>query len=410
MYESLIVMLSGIIVYGVVYQFYVKWFDKNVIQTDPTRQTPAHMFMDGVEFFPSNRYVMLGWHWKSIAALGPVTGPALAIIWGWLPGFLWILIGNSLMGWLHDYNAMFSSVRNEGASLGPLTYKLAGSRARKVLVAFLAFYSILIFAAFLGALLPIVKGTGAGGAPAMLSFIILALIGVASGLAIFKAKVNVIAVTALSLVAVALTVYLTQVVFGGAINTAFTSAIPDPQIQEDVMLVSMLVFSFLGAVLPLWSFAMPINYLGFYVAYFVIAAIIGSSFVAPQTFAQPLFTNWFAPVAIGAGSGLISTISFPLWPLLFVTIACGACSGWHGLIGSSLSSKQLDNESDAHFVGGGSMLLEGILGLTAVVAVAALPTSLWQGKIYSSLGLYVTGGARYLGNIGLSSSFGIAIM
>ena len=95
MYESLIVMLSGIIVYGVVYQFYVKWFDKNVIQTDPTRQTPAHMFMDGVEFFPSNRYVMLGWHWKSIAALGPVTGPALAIIWGWLPGFLWILIGNS---------------------------------------------------------------------------------------------------------------------------------------------------------------------------------------------------------------------------------------------------------------------------------------------------------------------------
>src|SRR5437016_10520066 len=177
----------------------------------------------------------------------------------------------------------------------------------------------------------------------------------------------------------------------------------------------MLGFSFLGAVLPLWSFAMPINYLGFYVAYFVIAAIIGSSFVAPQTFAQPLFTNWFAPVAIGAGSGLISTISFPLWPLLFVTIACGACSGWHGLIGSSLSSKQLDNESDAHFVGGGSMLLEGILGLTSVVAVSSLPLTAWQNadgtaKIYSSLGLYVTGGARYLGNIGLSGSFGIAIM
>src|SRR2546430_16782501 len=111
MYESLIVMLSGIIVYGVVYQFYVKWFDKNVIPTDPTRQTPAHMLMDGVEFFPSNRYVMLGWHWKSIAALGPVTRPALAIIWGWLPGFLWRLNGTSLSGGLQACDATVSSAR-----------------------------------------------------------------------------------------------------------------------------------------------------------------------------------------------------------------------------------------------------------------------------------------------------------
>ncbi|TMI51425.1 hypothetical protein E6H20_03710, partial [Candidatus Bathyarchaeota archaeon] len=296
MYESLIVMLSGIIVYSVVYQFYVKWFDRSVVQSDPKRPTPAHTYMDGVEFFPSNKYVMLGWHWKSIAALGPVTGPALAIVWGWLPGFLWILIGNSLLGWLHDYNSMVSSVRNEGASLGPLTYQLIGTRARKVLVAFLAFYSILIFAAFLGALLPVVKGTGAGGAAAMVSFLLIATIGAVSGFAIFRAKINVVAVTGISLAAVALSVYLSQVVFGTVINSAFVSAVPDAQLQEDILLISMLGFSFLGAVLPLWSFAMPINYLGFYVAYFVIAAIIGSSFVAPQTFAQPLFTNWFAPV------------------------------------------------------------------------------------------------------------------
>src|SRR5712691_9572038 len=198
MYESLIVMLSGIIVYGVVYQFYVKWFDKNVIQTDPTRQTPAHVYMDGVEFFPSNKYVMLGWHWKSIAALGPVTGPAVAIVWGWLPGFLWILIGNSLMGWLHDYNAIMSSVRSEGASLGPMTYQLVGSRARKVLVWFLAFYTILVLAAFIGTLLPVFQPAATATAPnpapnmgPVLSFLILSVIGVASGFAVFKAKVNV---------------------------------------------------------------------------------------------------------------------------------------------------------------------------------------------------------------------------
>src|SRR6266487_6430124 len=398
-------MLSGIVVYGIVYQFYVKWFDRSVVQSDPNRPTPAHTYLDGVEFFPSNKYVMLGWHWKSIAALGPVTGPALAIVWGWLPGFLWILIGNSLLGWLHDYNSMVSSVRNEGASLGPLTYQLIGTRARKVLVAFLAFYSILIFSAFLGALLPVVKSTGQGGAAAMVSFMLIALIGVLSGYAIFRAKISVIAVTASSLLAIGLSVYLSQVVFGSALNSAFVSAVPNLQLQEDILLVSMLGFSFLGAVLPLWSFAMPINYLGFYVAYFVIAAIIASSFVAPQTFAQPLFTSWFAPVVIGAGSGAINSISFPLWPLLFVTIACGACSGWHGLIGSSLSSKQLDNEADALFVGGGGMLLEGILRPRSRVAVGALAST--KG---GALPLYVSGGAKYLSILLMPSASSTAIM
>jgi carbon starvation protein len=414
MYESLIVMLSGIIIYGLVYQFYVKWFDKNVIQSDPARPTPAHTYMDGVEFFPSNKYVMLGWHWKSIAALGPVTGPALAIVWGWLPGLLWILIGNALLGWLHDYTAVVTSVRSEGASLGPLTYQLVGARARKVLVAFLGFYTILIFAAFLGALLPVIVArnptTGAfafGGPAALVSFMIIAVIGVLSGVAIFKAKINVIAVTVISLLLVAATVYLIHIVLAPTINAGFTAAFPDPNVLADVVLLTMLVFSFLGAVLPLWSFAMPINYLGFYVAYFVIAAILGSAMVVPQTFQAPMLTNFFAPLTLGAGQGVF-LFAFPLWPLMFVTIACGACSGWHGLIGSSLSAKQLDNESDAHLVGGGSMLLEGILGLTSVVAVSSLKIDFTQP--IAALGLYVNGGAQYLLRLGMNLPYAIGLM
>ena len=413
MYESLFVMLSGIILYGLVYQFYVKWFDKNVIQSDPARPTPAHTYMDGVEFFPSNKYVMLGWHWKSIAALGPVTGPALAIVWGWLPGLLWILIGNALLGWLHDYTAVVTSVRSEGASLGPLTYQLIGARARKVLVAFLGFYTILIFAAFLGALLPVIVNrtpTGAfafGGPASLVSFMIIAMIGVLSGFALFKARINVIAVTGISIFLVAATVFLVHIVFANSINAAFVTAFPDPNMLADVILISMLAFSFLGAVLPLWSFAMPINYLGFYVAYFVIAAILVSAMFVPQTFQAPMFTNVFAPLTLGAGQGVF-LFAFPLWPLMFVTIACGACSGWHGLIGSSLSSKQLDNESDAHFVGGGSMLLEGILGLTSVVAVATLKINLDQP--IAALGLYVNGGAQYLFRIGMNLPYAIGLM
>jgi carbon starvation protein len=409
MFESLIVMLAGVIIYGIVYELYVKWFDRNIIQADPTRLTPAHIYMDGVEFFPSNKYVMLGWHWKSIAALGPVTGPALAIVWGWLPGFLWILIGNSLIGWLHDYNAMMSSVRNEGASLGPLTYQLIGPRARKVLIWFLGFYTILIFAAFLGALLPVISNPKLGGFASLVSFMVMAVLGIVSGFAVFKAKVNVLVVTAVSLILMAFSVYIIQVVEAQAINNAFASAFPDTLTQQDIILGVMLLFSFLGAVLPLWSFAMPINYLGFYVAYFVVGAIFASSLVSPQSFQAPAFTNIFAPLTFGAGQATF-LFSFPLWPLMFVTIACGACSGWHGLIGSSLSSKQLNNESDAHFVGGGSMLLEGILGLTSVVAVASLPTSAWLGKPIGALGLYVQGGSKYLQSLGFASTVGVGIM
>lgn len=417
MYDSLIVMLSGIIVYGIVYQFYIKWFDKNVIQTDPSRPTPAHTYMDGVEFFPSNKYVMLGWHWKSIAALGPVTGPALAIVWGWLPGFLWIVIGASLMGWLHDYNAMASSMRNEGASLGPMTYQIIGPRARTVLVWFLVFYTVLILAAFIGALAPVLinntKGVYTFGGPAAIfSFFAMSIIGIASGFAVFKAKINVVYVTVISLALLAASVYLIQVVAGPSINTAFYNAVPDLTTEQDIVIVLMLAFSLIGAIVPLWAFAMPINYLGFYVAYFVIAAILGSSIFVPQTFNQPALTSLFANLTIGGLGTSAVLFSFPLWPLLFVTIACGACSGWHGLIGSSLSSKQLDNESDAHFVGGGSMLLEGILGLTAVVAVATLKTNFTgpgAGTI-AALGTYVRGGAAYLSNLGISSAVAISIM
>jgi carbon starvation protein len=175
------------------------------------------------------------------------------------------------------------------------------------------------------------------------------------------------------------------------------------------MLVGMLAFSLIGAVVPLWAFAMPINYLGFYVAYFVIAAILGSAVFVPQGFNQPMTTGLFAGLTIGGIGASATTFSFPLWPLMFVTIACGACSGWHGLIGSSLTSKQLDNESDAHFVGGGSMLLEGILGLTAVVAVATLKTNFAAGTI-AALGTYVNGGAAYLQNLAVSHTVAISIM
>ena len=132
--HAILVVIIGIILYGLAYRYYVKWFDKNVMMVDPKRTTPAHVYMDGIEFFPSNKYVLFGFQWKSIAALGPVLGPILAIQWGWLPAFLWILFGTIFIGWLQDYGSMMVSVRSEGASFGPVTYELISPRARTILL------------------------------------------------------------------------------------------------------------------------------------------------------------------------------------------------------------------------------------------------------------------------------------
>lgn len=405
MVSAIYIMAAGLIVYGLVYRFYVRWFSEKVIQEDAKRPTPAHVYMDGVEFFPSNKYVMLGWHSKSITALGPVTGPALAIVWGWLPGFLWVLIGNSLIGWIHDYTSLATSARNEGASLGPLVHQIISPRARIALVGFLLFYTLLIFAAFVGALSPVVVANPAGS----LAFYVVAIVGPLSGWLIFKRKVNVLAVTIGALVAIVLGIYVTQMVFKEPITAGINVLLPTPQLKEDFWIGTMLLFSFLGAVLPIWTFAMPINYLAFYLFLSATVGIVVSSFLWRPEFVAPAFTSLFVGLPMGAGQGLF-LYTFPLWPLLFVTIACGACSGWHGLFGSSLSAKQVDKETDLHFIGGGSMLLEGIVALTAVSATAILAPPL-----PAALGRYIQGGARYLSNIfgegiGLDPSFAVGFM
>ena len=131
-------ILAGLILYYLGYRFYAKWIDRGVWSPDPKRPTPAVMYMDGVEFFPVNRYVLYGFQFKSVAALGPIVGPVLAVqYWGWLPALLWIVIGVIFIGWTLDYSSMFLSVRNEGRSFGPITYNLIGNRARTILLSYL---------------------------------------------------------------------------------------------------------------------------------------------------------------------------------------------------------------------------------------------------------------------------------
>lgn len=383
--ESVVVIIVGLILYGVVYWGYVKWFDRKVIESDPKRMTPAHTYMDGVEFFPTSRYVLFGFQWKSIAALGPVVGPILAIQYGWLPALLWILFGNAFIGWIHDYSSMMVSVRSEGASYGPITYELISPRARVILVSYILFYLILILSSFTS----VVAGTFASFPVSPIPVLVVTIVGILSGYMVYKFKVNILYTTVFAIVLMAIGIWLGMV---------FPISIPK-EMALDFWIFWTLLFCFLGAVLPIWVFIQPINYLSFYLVYAAVIGMIGGIFVGHPDFTRLSFTTFFDPKITTGG---------PLWPMMFVIIACGAISGWHSLIGSSVSSKQLDSEPDARFIGGGAMLAEGILALVALTTVAILTPDAVKGL--APAGIFVLGGSKLLGFIGLPAATGNAFV
>lgn len=381
---AILVIIIGIIVYGLTYRYYVKWIDKNVMMVDPKKATPAHVYMDGIEFFPSNKYVLFGFQWKSIAALGPVLGPILAIQWGWLPAFLWILFGTIFIGWIHDYGSMMVSVRSEGASFGPITYELISPRARTVLLWYILWYIVLILSSFtnvVGGLLNTVPQSP-------LPVLITTLVGVIAGYLTYKLKINIVITTVIAIILMYIGVYLGLLIPVKIDLGVWTI---------DFWMWMILIFCFLGAVLPIWVFIQPINYLSFYLVYFGILGIIIGAF-SGVSYASPPVTTFFDPAV---------TFSGPLWPMLFVTVACGAISGWHSLIGSSITSKQLDSEAEGSMVAGGAMIAEGIMALVSLTTAAILAPDVAIGNIKGgkTAANFVTGGSTLLSVTGIPIDF-----
>ncbi|MDI6829125.1 MAG: carbon starvation CstA family protein [Armatimonadota bacterium] len=389
---SVIVILLGIILYALAYWGYVKWFDKNVIMSDPKKETPAHTYMDGVEFFPASKYVLFGFQWKSIAALGPVVGPIVALQWGWLPGLLWILFGTFFIGWIHDYGSLMVSCRSEGASFGPITYELISPRARTILLWYILWYIVLILSAFTNVVASLFIKFPVSPIPVL----IVTIVGMLAGYMTYKLKVNIVYTTIIAVIIMFLGVWAG---IAQPIKVPLEAEGPFP-IASDFWMFITLLFCFLGAVLPIWVFIQPINYLSFYLVYAGIIGIIIGAFAGAPSYQFPTTTAFFDPKLTPTG---------PLWPMMFVTIACGAISGWHSLIGSSVSSKQLDSEPDAHFIGGGAMLAEGILALVALTAVAILsPPEAVKDILKAPAGWFVAGGSTLLGYLGIPESVGKA--
>lgn len=354
--------------YGVAYWGYGKWIDRNVWRSDAKKTTPAHMYMDGVEYFPVSRYVLWGYQFKSVAALGPILGPFIGITFGWLPALIWIIAGNFFIGWLQDYGAMMLSVRKEGRSFGPITYEFTGAKGRSNLLAFVLFYLVIISATFI-ALIALFWNSFPGTFVATIGILVAGLL---CGQLLYKVKMNVFAVTGIGLGLVVLSIWL-GVWSAAALPNSFPTRLTFGDWNIPIWAALCAVILYLAATLPTPTFIQPTNYLAFYPAYAAIILILLGALITP-------FTN--TTVLMPAGPFLFDPqgILGPIWPILFVAIACGAISGWHSLVSSSSSSKQLDIETDALPVGGGAMLSEGLLALASLIAYMVLAPSFFVGR------------------------------
>ena len=384
--NSVVVIIIGFIVFFIGYRFYAKYVDTKIIKSDPKRATPAKMFIDGVEFMPTSKNVLFGYQFKSIAGAAPVIGPILAIQWGWLPCLLWLCLGALFIGWVHDYSSAVVAMRNEGASFGGLSYKLISPRARIILLCFIYFFLLLVAGAFGN----IVVDAARGQKSSPTAWLFLTIGGVLAGQMIYRWKKDIILTTIVTVVIVLFGIYLGSVAPSDSILGAGIAN------SKVVWAIAALVFCYFAAVLPIWRFALPINYVASYIVFLGLFFGIIGVFVLHPDFTLPAYTTF----NIGIG---------PLWPIMFVTIGCGAISGWHSIVSSSGTARQLESEVDARPVGGGVMFVEMMLGLFALVIAGTIFASSSEyaaavGK--GAVGVFAAGVSKFLGALGMPAAIG----
>ncbi|ALM74314.1 carbon starvation CstA family protein [Thermococcus barophilus] len=354
--NSTLIILVAALIYAGLYMSYGKALQSRVVKADPNRPTPAHRLYDGVDYVPAHPIVLYGHHFASIAGAGPIVGPAVAMAWGWLPSLLWVWFGNVFIGAVHDYLALMSSVRYDGKSIQWIAGRLMSRRTSMAFELYVWFALILVIAAFAAVISGIFVGTPEA-ATASLLFLIDAII---LGYLLYKMKINFYAGTAIGLILLAIAVWL-----------GFKFPIVA---SKQTWMIVLGIYIIIASSLPVWVLLQPRDYLNAYILWFglllggVAFIIVGLKGVG--TFSAPAFTTWSANVVGGKPS--------PFWPTVPLVIACGALSGFHSIVGSGTTSKQLDNELHGLLVGYGGMFTEGFLSTIVIASIAVYGLKVFQ--------------------------------
>ena len=385
---SIAVLITGYCTYG-------KWLEKTW-GVDPSRETPSHELEDGMDYVPAKAPVLMGHHFSSIAGAGPINGPIQAAVFGWVPVLLWVLIGGLFFGGVHDFGALFASIRNKGQSIGEIIADTMGAKAKKLFLTFAYLTLILVVAAFASIVASTFGTTSAAGTPieeptlsanlstAMISmlFIVLAII---FGILVYRKNVPVSIATLIGIVGIVAIV---------AIGLAWHPV----ALSYNVWMWLIGLYILVASVTPVWILLQPRDYLSSFLLYFMvlvsIVAIIGATVTGTGNLNMPAFTGFTAP----ASNGLFTTGT--MFPALFVTIACGAISGFHSLVSSGTTAKQINSEKDARPIGYGAMLIECVVAVVSICAVDYVwkDASAAESAFKSPTVVFATGISQMLGS------------
>ncbi|MEF8818955.1 MAG: carbon starvation protein A [Haloferacaceae archaeon] len=405
MVQAIVLVVATLVTFSVGYLGYSRYLAR-FVDLDDDRETPAHKYRDGQEYVPSKKPVLLGHHYSSIAGGAPIVGPITAgVVWGWVPAFLWIAIGNPLFGSVHDFMALSSSVRHDGKSIGYIIGEYVGERGKDMILWF-AFLTIILVIAVFGLVIALVFNAYPQAATASLVYIGLALV---FGVYMYQLDLpflpGVAAFVAMVFAGVWVGVQFPIAMVPGdypAGTIVLLSGSPLPPVLGSVNIATwipvVLAYGFIASVLPVWVLLQPRDFLTSSLLYAgvggtLLAVIVGSFTGAAAQLEVSL------PAFKGFMGGDIVNNSLPLFPLLFVTIACGTISGFHSLVSSGTTAKQLDKETDARTIGYGGMLGEGLLATVALVTVAVYSATPASGGIGLALPNFATGGGIIL-NLG----------
>jgi carbon starvation protein len=400
--------------YLVAYHTYGRFLAKKIFKLNKNASVPSVEQRDGIDYVPARKGIIFGHHYTSIAGTGPIVGPAIGIIWGWLPAILWVFFGSIFMGAVHDLGALVISLRNDGKSLSEIAAKYINMRVRFIFFA-VVFLSLLIVIAIFGVVIAAVFTMFPS---AVVPVWMQIPIAVALGFAVYKKTANIAIATAIAVIGMYLCIGVGSLL---PINLEAVLGIP----STGLWVIILLIYAWVASTLPVTTLLQPRDYINAWQLFIAMGLLVGGAVVASLSGDLPLV----APAinrSLPAGTP-------PIWPFMFVIIACGAISGFHSLVASGTSSKQVSKETDCQFVGYGSMLLEGFLAILVLVCVAAgigmalkldngtilTGQAAWQHQYSTWIGAkglsdkiapVVIGAANMMRQIGIPETVGITLM
>jgi len=393
--SAIALLLVGLGAMALGYVFYSKFIAARIYRLDPNYRTPAHTMRDGVDYVPTNKFVLWGHHFTSVAGAAPIVGPAIAVIWGWGPAFAWVVFGTIFFAGVHDFGALWASARSRGQSVGMLSGRLIGSRGRSLFLVVIFLVLLMVNGAFAAVISNLLVSTPTSVIPVWGAILVALVIGQMiyryNMKLLWPSLGGVIVLYALILIGNQYPIVLPDEIMGLS--------------AKSLWILLLFVYAAIASLLPVWVLLQPRDYInglqlfvGLGLLY--LAVLFGAPELVAPAFNQELPAD--TPSIV---------------PLLFVTIACGAISGFHGLVASGTTSKQLDKETDARFVGYFGAMGEGMLSLAAIICCTAGFATLtdWQ-QVYTAFGsggvtAFVQGGGTLLANgLGLPAELGGTIL